>query len=280
MKKIFLMALLAAQVFVASAQTTDTKPYEEKMAGYETEFKTLVENYNQIQQKGSAALTEADKAKLSEIEKKAEEISQRYLETTLEVAEKFKDTKFPAKYIAENFYSMSYEQLEKVLDPKSGYYNEPELKQVKDYFASLSLRRPGLMYTDLEMKDMKDKTVKLSQWVGKGKYVFVDFWASWCGPCRQEMPNVVEAYAKYKDKGLEIIGVSFDSKKEAWVAGVEKLNMTWPQMSDLKGWKSAATEAYGVRSIPSNVLLDPSGKIIAHDLRAEELQKVLADLFK
>jgi len=136
------------------------------------------------------------------------------------------------------------------------------------------------MYTDLVMKDMNDKEIKLSQFAGKGNYVFVDFWASWCGPCRAEMPNVVEAYNKYHSKGLEIVGVSFDQKKDAWTAMVKKLGMEWPQMSDLKGWQCEAGKVYGIRSIPSNILLDPQGKIVASDLRGEELQKKLAEIYK
>ena len=144
----------------------------------------------------------------------------------------------------------------------------------------LELRRPGLTYTDLVMKDMNDKEIKLSQYAGKGNYVFVDFWASWCGPCRAEMPNVVEAYKKYHSKGLEIVGVSFDQKKDAWTAAVKNLGMEWPQMSDLKGWQCAAGKVYGIRSIPSNILLDPQGKIVASDLRGEDLQKRLAEIYK
>ena len=136
------------------------------------------------------------------------------------------------------------------------------------------------MYTDLVMKDMNDTEVKLSQYAGKGNYVFVDFWASWCGPCRAEMPNVVEAYKKYHSKGLEIVGVSFDQKKDAWTAAVKNLGMEWPQMSDLKGWQCAAGKVYGIRSIPSNILLDPQGKIVASDLRGEDLQKRLAEIYK
>lgn len=136
------------------------------------------------------------------------------------------------------------------------------------------------MYTDLVMKDMNGKEIKLSQFAGKGNYVFVDFWASWCRPCRQEMPNVVEAYKRFHDKGLEIVGVSFDQKKEAWTAMVKKLGMTWPQMSDLKGWQCAAGKIYGIRSIPSNILLDPEGKIVDSDLRGEDLLNKLAEIYK
>ena len=136
------------------------------------------------------------------------------------------------------------------------------------------------MFKDFEMLDLNGKMVKLSQWAGKGKYVFVDFWASWCGPCLREMPNVVEAYKRFHDKGLEIVGVSFDKDKKNWTSAVERFGMTWPQMSDLKYWESAAVSLYGIRGIPANVLLDPDGKIIALDLQGDNLQKKLEEIYK
>ena len=134
----------------------------------------------------------------------------------------------------------------------------------------------GKQFIDLEAADENGESHALSEYAGKGKWVLLDFWASWCGPCRAEMPNVKTAYRKYHDKGLEIVGFSFDEKKKAWLKAINDMDLTWIHLSDLKGWGSIAAEVYEIEGIPDNLLIDPKGKIVAHDLRGEELQQALA----
>ena len=122
------------------------------------------------------------------------------------------------------------------------------------------------------------KTISLSSL--KGRYVLVDFWASWCGPCRKENPNVVAAFNKYKGKNFTVLGVSLDSDKDKWTNAIEKDGLTWAHISDLKGWESIAARTYNVNSIPANFLIDPQGNIIARDLREEALDAELSKVLK
>ena len=136
-----------------------------------------------------------------------------------------------------------------------------------------SATEPGNTFIDIGLPGPQGQTVWVGDYVGQNKLVLIDFWASWCGPCIRELPNVVKAYERFHDKGLEIVGVSLDKDKASWLAAIEQTGQKWPQMSDLKGWECAGAQIYGIQSIPANVLIDDHGKIVARDLRGDALLK-------
>jgi len=138
----------------------------------------------------------------------------------------------------------------------------------------------GKVFKDFVLSDVTGKEVKLSSCLKKGEYLLLDFWASWCGPCRAENPNVLRIYNRFHGKGFNVVAVSLDESKDAWINAIKKDNMPWLQLSDLKGWKSEVVAAYGVTGIPASFLIDDTGKIIATNLRDEALEKRLEELLK
>ncbi|QEH42867.1 TlpA disulfide reductase family protein [Chitinophaga sp. XS-30] len=151
-------------------------------------------------------------------------------------------------------------------------------KKMAAVIATSKKTQTGVMAMDFTQKDTTGKAVSLSDF--RGQYVLVDFWASWCKPCRAENPNLLKAYNKYKEKNFTILGVSLDDEdgRRAWLGAVKQDRMPWTQVSDLEGFKSKAAVMYGVTAIPTNFLIDPSGKIIARNLRGEELEKKLGEI--
>ncbi len=149
-----------------------------------------------------------------------------------------------------------------------------QLKQRINILERTAIGQPAIEFT---MNNQDGEPVSLSSF--QGDYLFVDFWASWCMPCRRENPNIVEIYGEYQSKGLNILGVSFDKNRDDWLKAIEEDSLTWTHVSDLQGWQNAAGRLYDIRSIPGSMLINPQGIIIEKNLRGEELRNKLAEIF-
>lgn len=161
---------------------------------------------------------------------------------------------------------------------KSRFGDNPLVAQYATKVAQMANVTIGKKAPEISLKDIHGSIQQLSSF--RGKYILIDFWASWCTPCRAENPNLVRVYQKYKDKKFDIFGISLDKNKDAWEKAIKDDKLTWTQVSELSGWESQVASTYVVESIPSNFLLNPEGKIIAKDLQSIDLDKILSDLLK
>ena len=167
--------------------------------------------------------------------------------------------------------------IDKLPDEKQ---KRPAIQKMLANLKQASESAEGMTIKDFTQPGLDGTPVSLLGEVSKSKITVIDFWASWCGPCRQEMPFMVELYDKYKDKGLNIIGISLDEDSDAWKAATQQLNIPWVQMSDLKGWENVIAKHFCVNSIPHTIVVDQQGKILKRGLRSEKLEEFVVDQLK
>lgn len=251
-----------------------TKVYTDKIEPFAEEFRKLASNMTLDQ-------TEREKQSQKLIEQ-ITPIEEQLNKEIRQIINENKDNLIPAAYITNIVYDCDAAELKALLASSRPYASHPMLAHARQALADIERANAiiGKPFTDLEMNDTEGKAHKLSEYCGKGHYVLIDFWASWCGPCRMEMPNVKENYEKYHAKGFDVVGLSFDNKADAWKKAINEMGLNWIHLSDLKGWRSIAAQTYGIQGIPASLLVNPKGIIVARDLRGEALGKKLAEIFK
>lgn len=251
-----------------------TKVYTDKIEPFAEEFRKLASNMT---------LDQAEREKQSQkLIEQITPIEEQLNKEIRQIINENKDNLIPAAYITNIVYDCDAAELKALLASSRPYASHPMLAQARQALADIERANAiiGKPFTDLEMNDTEGKAHKLSEYCGKGHYVLIDFWASWCGPCRMEMPNVKENYEKYHAKGFDVVGLSFDNKADAWKKAINEMGLNWIHLSDLKGWRSIAAQTYGIQGIPASLLVNPKGIIVARDLRGEALGKKLAEIFK
>jgi peroxiredoxin len=257
-----------------SASQDQMKALDLKSAELNIQKKPIYEKYSEVKKQGNAA-------ELAILEKQLDSLDN--VQTSI-----FKDfiTGNPNSFVAPVIlsriqYGMEGEEIQGYLQKFTPeVMKSKSAKSLADRVVVLQSVSVGKMAPDFTQNDSIGTPVKFSDVYSKHEYTLIDFWASWCGPCRAENPNVVAVWKDFNAKGFHVLGVSYDTDKAKWLKAVASDKLTWSQLSDLKGWSNATAKIYGINSIPANLLVDKTGKIIAKNLRGEKLREKIGELLK
>jgi thiol-disulfide isomerase/thioredoxin len=273
----FLLDNSALKVHLGENSTVEGSPENNELTAYMKQLDALYDNQaeleSQLESQNDSLINEAE-AILEGLDARAIPVHKAYIlshSNSLAGAHAF----YTNRYVLPEA-----DQREIIAQAGEVFKSAPGIDKRIEHLAVLESVAIGKKFTDFELADPQGNPRKLSEYVGNGKVALIDFWASWCPPCRRSIPFLREVYDEYKDKGFEIVGVSLDRTSEAWIKGIEDLQIAWPQISDLQYWKSAGAALYGVNSIPHTVLVDKEGVIIAKNLHGEALKTKLTELLK
>lgn len=254
---------------------------EDEYMAYEDSVKTYTDQERALAQKYRIASVEKKEQVMKDAANKYDQVEDQRIKYMIGYAMRHNKSVISPYLIMGNSFALSLGQLDSVTNSFDSSLAQNEyVKFLKQRVATLEKVAPGKHFTNFTMDDTTGHPISLASVVDHHKYTLVDFWASWCGPCRAENPNVVAAFKKYHRKGFTVFGVSLDRDHASWVRAIKHDGLDWTQVSDLKFWQSAAGKLYGVESIPHNVLISQKGIIIAQDLRGEALQQELKKLLK
>ena len=253
--------------------TPNNNAYE----SYMSDMNALEEEYSEIAR--SAQNPELSDAQRNEIKAQLADFEAKYYQAVKNSINDNVGNNFGLYNLCNSYYYYAPEELAPVLEGYiAAFPTNARLQQIKKHNETSLETSVGKQFKDFEMADVDGNIHKISEYVAANKVTLIDFWASWCGPCRAEMPAVKAAYDAYKKKGFGIVGVSLDNNKEAWLGAIKSLGANWEHLSDLKGWNCEGAKLYGVNSIPATVLVAQDGTILARNVRGEEIQKKLAEL--
>jgi peroxiredoxin len=263
----------ADNVLITGSATQDEYVFSRQFKPFDEEETRLEELNDNLQAKGDKKGADSIKKVMESFLKNRQSFTKKYVQ------------QHPSSYVAafevyicfnDNPDAAELETIYNEFTPgvQNCYYG----KRIKQVLEGANKTAIGKIAPDFEQNDINGNPIKLSSY--RGRFLLLEFWASWCGPCRVENPGIVAAYAKFHPRGLEILGVSMDEKRNKWLEAIKKDNLGWTQVSDLKHWNNNVSVLYGVESIPMNFLIDNDGRIIARDLTGDDLMKKLDELLK